>query len=60
MRPHSVSLISGAERKDAIIGFLSATERVEQHREQHASEFSLDEAPMIGADACRLAGQEDH
>ena len=36
-----------AERKDAIIGFLSATERVEQHREQHASELSLDEAPMV-------------
>jgi hypothetical protein len=36
-----------AERKDAIIGFLSATERVEQHRGQHASELSLDEAPMI-------------
>jgi hypothetical protein len=36
-----------AERKDAIIGFLSATERVEQHREQHASELSLNEAPMI-------------
>jgi hypothetical protein len=36
-----------AERKDAIIGFLSATERVEQHRGQHASELSLDEAAMI-------------
>jgi hypothetical protein len=36
-----------AERKDAIIGFLSATERVEQHREQHPSEPGLDEGPII-------------
>jgi hypothetical protein len=36
-----------AERKEAIIGLLSATERVEQHREQHADELGLDEAPMI-------------
>jgi hypothetical protein len=36
-----------AERKDAIIGFLSATERVEQHRGQHPAELDHGEPSLI-------------
>lgn len=36
-----------AERKDAIIGFLSATERVEQDRGQHATEPDHDGPSLI-------------
>ena len=36
-----------AERKDAIIGFLTATERVEQHRGQMATEPGLDPVALV-------------
>jgi hypothetical protein len=36
-----------AERKDAIIGFLSATERVEQHRGQRAAKPDRGSSPLI-------------
>ena len=36
-----------AERKDAIVGFLSATERVEQHRGQLSVEASRDAGDLI-------------
>jgi len=46
-----------AERKDAIIGFLSATERVEQYRGQLAAEPARDAGDLTELTLCRRSSQ---